>query len=483
MFLNISEIIMEHIEPEESIILNVLSADVDFTTCESIRMSRRVDSTGQRTLAVVTKSDRSPDGLLEKVTKNAVNIGLGYVCVRNRIDNETYDEARIQETKLFETHPLLSVIDKSMVGIPVLAHKLVQIQSVIISKCLPDIITKINEKLNDLVLELNKLPQNLTSIPDAMIAFTQIIVSLKETLEKIFMRGEFDDDLENKLVCCNARLVEMIGEFSKELHMNAKPSENFLVEEMRVLQESSGIQLPHFLPQYVFLYLLQRKVSSISDLPISFVNKVWGYLEDICVKVLTDHCENYPQLLASMRKVAQNVMAKTKNKFLKRVVEMIEMEKITCYTCDPDGFNASWNQLKSTNYLLSDAMTRRLKSTNITGYGPAKVEHLFIVPANLRDQAFNLKMRMTAYWEIVMKRMVDWLALKLRFMIQKVVIKEMETALVKEVMLQGGGIEKMLDEPPSVAKKRERLQRSIASLKESKEIIEQVMDHILIATD
>ncbi|MFS7921273.1 putative dynamin central domain, GTPase effector domain, Dynamin superfamily [Helianthus anomalus] len=251
---------------------------------------------------------------------------------------------------------------------------------------------------------------------------------------------------------------------------------------MRVLQESSGIQLPHFLPQYVFLYLLQQKVSSISDLPIRFVNKVWGYLEDICVKVLTDHCENYPQLLASMRKVAHNVIAKTKNKFLKRVVEMIEMEKITGYTCDPDGFNASWNQLKSTN-LLSDAITRRFESANITGYGPAKVKHLFNAPANLRDQAFNLKMRMTAYWEIVMKRMVDWLALKLRFMIQKVVIKEMETALVKEVMLQGGGIEKMLDEPPSVAKKRERLQRSIASLKESKEIIEQVMDDILITAD
>ncbi|KAL8264314.1 hypothetical protein R6Q59_022444 [Mikania micrantha] len=62
----ISEIIMEHIKPEESIILNVLSATVDFPTCESIRMSRRVDTTGQRTLAVVTKSDRSPDGLLEK---------------------------------------------------------------------------------------------------------------------------------------------------------------------------------------------------------------------------------------------------------------------------------------------------------------------------------------------------------------------------------------------------------------------------------
>ena len=101
----IKEIIMEYITPEESIILNVLSATVDFTTCESIRMSQMVDKSGERTLAVVTKSDMAPEGLLEKVTADDVNIGLGYVCVRNRIGDESYEEARVEEAKLFETHP------------------------------------------------------------------------------------------------------------------------------------------------------------------------------------------------------------------------------------------------------------------------------------------------------------------------------------------------------------------------------------------
>ena len=72
----IRDIIVEYITLEESIILNVLSATVDFSTCESIMMSQSVDKTGQRTLAVVTKADRAPEGLLEKVT-NDVSIGLG----------------------------------------------------------------------------------------------------------------------------------------------------------------------------------------------------------------------------------------------------------------------------------------------------------------------------------------------------------------------------------------------------------------------
>ncbi|KAK9058931.1 hypothetical protein SSX86_021548, partial [Deinandra increscens subsp. villosa] len=131
-------------------------------------------------------------------------------------------------------------------------------------------------------------------------------------------------------------LVEMVDEFSKQLHRSDKFDEIFLVEEMRVLKEANGIQLPNFLPHYVFLYLLQRRVSSVSDMPMNFVNKVWGYLEGICVKVLIEHCGNHHQLLSSMRKAAQSVMSKMKNTFLKRVGEMIEMERITDYTCDPN---------------------------------------------------------------------------------------------------------------------------------------------------
>ncbi|RYR33760.1 hypothetical protein Ahy_A10g048385 [Arachis hypogaea] len=99
---------------------------VDFTTCESIRISQSVDKTGLRTLAVVTKAEKSPEGLLEKVTADDVNIGLGYVCVRNRIDDESYEEVRIEEERLFESHPMLSKIDKSIVGVPILAQRLVQ---------------------------------------------------------------------------------------------------------------------------------------------------------------------------------------------------------------------------------------------------------------------------------------------------------------------------------------------------------------------
>ncbi|CAA0304750.1 unnamed protein product [Arabidopsis thaliana] len=176
----ISRMIMKYIEPQESIILNVLSATVDFTTCESIRMSRQVDKTGERTLAVVTKADMAPEGLLQKVTADDVSIGLGYICVRNRIGEETYEEARVQEDLLFRTHPLLSLIDGDIVGIPVLAQKLTQIQAKMITRCLPDIVQRINEKMDNSIAELNKLPKVMTSTGEAWTRFNHIIFSTKE---------------------------------------------------------------------------------------------------------------------------------------------------------------------------------------------------------------------------------------------------------------------------------------------------------------
>ncbi|PWA85556.1 dynamin central domain-containing protein [Artemisia annua] len=334
-----------------------------------------------------------------------------------------------------------------------------ELSSLIISKCLPDIVKKINERLNASISDLNKLPVTLKSVPDAMVAFMQIVSSLKETLQRILIRGELDQYEDDNQMHCNARLVEMLDEFSIELNTSIKFSEDFLVEEMKVLEEANGIRLPTFLPHSVFLCLLQRKVNTISNMPVSFVDKVWSYLETVCVRVLTDRCDNYPQLLPFMRKATLHVMREKKVQFEEKVAEMIEMEKITDYTCDPE-FTASYNKLMGYRSTFSSSLTGSYLTTTVEGYGDINIWHLRGVAANTRDQAFDLKMRMTAYWKIVLKRLVDWVALQLRFLIQKVVNKEIEMEM-NEVIVHGGGIEKMLDEPPSVAIKREKLQRSI----------------------
>ncbi|PWA91362.1 dynamin-related protein 4C [Artemisia annua] len=474
---------MEYIKPEETIILNVLSATVDFPTCESIRMSQKVDKTGERTLAVVTKADKAPEGLLEKVTADDVNIGLGYICVRNRIGDESHEEARIKETALFETHSLLSKIDKSMVGIPVLANKLAYIQSKSISKCLPNIVQKIKEKLNLHVLDLNKLPHHPATTTEAMAIFMQIIGSSKDSLRKLLIAGEFDEYVDDLSMHSTARLSKMLNELYNELQNTSKIHflENFLVDEILVLEEANGIWLPNFIPRSTFQSLMRKKIDTISQIPVSFIEKVWDHIESVVVRVLASNCEHYPQLRFAIKRSAQNTIARTKDRFKERVLELVEMETVSDYSCDPE-FLASWAKSRESLFHIMNKGNWPLK-IEMQGYGVIEAGHLRPfreVDSAKFDQAFDLKMRMAAYWNIVVKRLVDYIALQLQYTIQSLVKKDLDGELAYEVV---GGIEQMLEESPSIATKRERLKKSIEVLMNSNEVIEKAMDMIAFLGD
>ncbi|XP_062096037.1 dynamin-related protein 4C-like [Humulus lupulus] len=474
----IKDIIMEYIKPEESIILNVLSATVDFPnpTCESIRMSQSVDKTGERTLAVVTKSDKSPEGLKEKVTADDVNIGLGYVCVRNRVGNESYEDARVAEAKLFESHPLLSKIDKSIVGIPVLAQKLMEIQARSIARNLTDIVKKINDKLSHNISEFKTLPKAMSSMAEAMSAFRRVIGQVKESLRKILLRGEFDEYPNDKKMHCKARLVEILNDFFCDLKEcpQSNPTSDFLMDEIKYLEEAKEISLPNFFSRTIFLSILQEKVNGISSIPTDFVKTLWSYIEEVVMTVLMSHVQNYYQLQLSAKRAGLNLIEKMKENSMKWVSEVVEMEKLTDYTCNPE-FEIEYKKLMA----QKDAFMRNVyscNSMNIEGLGlvdlvnPSKSPHLL-------PQAFDLRMKMVAYWNIVLTRFVDSMALHLQLSVHKLVNDHLERELVAQMMApDGNGLEKMMDESPLVATKRAKLDGSINKLKECKEILAKIMD-------
>uniref|UniRef100_A0A7N0TTQ9 Uncharacterized protein n=1 Tax=Kalanchoe fedtschenkoi TaxID=63787 RepID=A0A7N0TTQ9_KALFE len=488
----ISEIIMDYIRPEESIILNVLSASVDFPTCESIRMSQQVDKSGKRTLAVVTKCDRSPDGLLEKVSTDAVNIGLGYVCVRNRISNESYEEARAEEAALFKTHPLLCDIDKCIVGIPVLAQKLVKIQASIITKRLPEIVKKINQKLGDNLEELNRMPKNLSSIAEAMTAFMQILGSSKESLTKILLRGEFDEYPEDANMHCTARLVGMLNKYSDELRSvgaDKAAADDFLMDEINALEETKGIGLPNFLPRSAFYTLLKGRMNSVSSVPTDFVSKVWMYIEGVIVSVIVPNSENYPSLQSAIRRAVLNLFSKVRERSVTHVMETIQMEKVTDYTCNPE-YMSEWTVLMTqADGFISQVKRYELDNSEgskatLPAFGEIDIKHLVNHQHVLRD-AFDLKMRFTAYWKIVLKRMVDCMAQHIVYNVNKLLKQEIEQEIVEELMgaPDSGGVARMLEESPAVARKRERLNQSVMLLKQSKNVVANIMDRISYSED
>ncbi|CAN0866576.1 Dynamin-related protein 4C [Linum grandiflorum] len=474
----VTETIMEYIKPEESIILNVLSATVDFSTCESIRMSQKVDKTGDRTLAVVTKVDKSPEGLLEKVMADDVGIGLGYVCVRNRIGDETYEDAREEEATLFNSHPLLSKIDKSIVGVP----------NWLTCRCFPEIVKKINDKLGMNIQELNKMPKTMSSKGEAVTTFMGILGSSKESLRRIIVRGEFNEYPDDFHMHCTARLAEMLDNFSSELNSAPESDQllNFLEDEINILEEAKGIWLPNYLSPVAFLTLLQKKIKGISWIPLAFVDNVWNYIEGVVISVLMQRCESYHRLQLSTRRICQNLISRMRERSVNWVNEILEMEKSTDYTCNPE-YLTEWNRLLA---MRSDFITsvqiqeqKQTSQIEITGFGVVTVGDA-VKKSLVVDQAFDLRMRIVTYWKIVIRRVVDSMALHIQLCVRNLVENELEKEMVNELMGSSHGghaIEKVLEESPLLAAKREKLKGSIELLRDSKEVLATIMDRIASA--
>ncbi|KAL6596560.1 hypothetical protein ACP70R_047203 [Stipagrostis hirtigluma subsp. patula] len=485
----IARIIRAYIAPKESIVLNVLSATVDFPTCESIRMSQQVDRTGERTLAVVTKADRAPEGLLEKVTMDDVHIGLGYVCVRNRIGDETYEEARAAEARLFQEHPLLSRIDKSMVGIPTLARRLTQIQGSIIARCLPDIVKQINDKLGRSSDELSQMPPDLTTVADAVREFYHIVKQARSSLEKVLVRGEFDEHPDDPRLHGTARIADMLDCYASRLPRcpAASDAEPFLAAEMRVLEEAKSINLPNFLPRSALLVLLKKRLESVAHVPHDFARQVWDYVEQLVMGVLQHHSRGYPQVQPSCRRAVQSLMDKARERSARHVKELIDMELAADYTANPD-YTARWNAV-----VASDAHGRFLRAVedgsaaaavDLPGAGETDVSHLRPRP-KLAGQAFDLKARLDAYWSCVVLRLVDGLALHILYSVKRLVEKDLEDELADQVVGNNmDGVERMLVPTPATAAKRDRLRKSISLLRECRELVANTMDKInAAATD
>ncbi|CAM8923225.1 unnamed protein product [Rhodiola kirilowii] len=449
-------------------------------------MSQQVDRSGQRTLAVVTKCDRAPDGLLEKVSTDAVNIGLGYVCVRNRIGDESYEEARAEEDMLFETNPHLSQIDRNIVGVPVLAQKLVHLQASIITKRLPEIVNKISQKLSHNKEELNTMPKTLSSIAEAKTALMQILGSSKESLRKILLRGEFEEYPDDLSMHCTSRLAEMLNQYSDERQAtDIQGTDNFLMEEIKVLEETKGIGLPNFLPRSAFLFVHKRKMKTVSNAPIEFVTEVWNYIEGVVTTVLMHHSDNYPSLQTATRRAVHNMFSNVKERSVARVMETIEMEKLTDYTSNPE-YMLDWTKLMpEVDRFMNTVKDHGNNVKGVAGevalpsFGNVNVKHL-VSYQHVLQQAFDLKMRSCAYWKIVVRRMVDSIALHLLYQINKLVEDEIVEEIWNELLggANGSGIERMLEESPMVAKKRERLNKSIRLLTESKEVVANIMDRM-----
>lgn len=151
-----------YIAPEETIVLNVVSAMVDISTSEALQLSRELDTSGDRTLLCITKVDQHVEpGLPAKVLRASeqLNIPMSRIfCVRNRSQQENeallpLAAVREAERRFFAASDEFHDLPTRSVGAAHLSQHLVQTQVERIRSTLPANARKIADRIKELEAE------------------------------------------------------------------------------------------------------------------------------------------------------------------------------------------------------------------------------------------------------------------------------------------------------------------------------------------
>eukprot|EP00920_Eleutheroschizon_duboscqi_P038097 GHVT01091091.1.p1 GENE.GHVT01091091.1~~GHVT01091091.1.p1 ORF type:complete len:389 (-),score=46.50 GHVT01091091.1:2459-3625(-) len=180
----IKDMVVSRIDDGSTIIANVIPADVDVAVSESIKWSRDVDPSGDRTLGIVTKLDKAEQDIMEKIEgRGARNfpLKLGYVGIRCRTQEEVARNTSAEELQSIEKRliagnsQLKKLAMNNRVGLSALQDILVRVQSDRINSSIPLIQVQLKKELKEAHAELKDLPVAIDSKEKAQ-AILHIIV-------------------------------------------------------------------------------------------------------------------------------------------------------------------------------------------------------------------------------------------------------------------------------------------------------------------
>ncbi|KAF8514309.1 P-loop containing nucleoside triphosphate hydrolase protein [Gautieria morchelliformis] len=190
----VKELVSSYIRKESCIILLTVACETDFETQGAYRLAKAYDPAGSRTIGVLTKPDRIPEGehakwfaLIKNERSALVN---GWYCVKQPSTAElekglTFFEARRRGEEYFRTPPW-SRLDhrcQSRLGTQAVTQKLNGFLMDMISKRFPEIMEELQAMLQQTKDELQMLPDPPSN--DPILELMHLVNEISDDLHKL----------------------------------------------------------------------------------------------------------------------------------------------------------------------------------------------------------------------------------------------------------------------------------------------------------
>jgi len=310
----IERLVKDYVEKPNTIILAISPANVDLANSDSLRLARKIDPAGRRTIGVLTKLDLMDAGTnaLDILNGRVYPLKLGFIGVVNRsqqdiVTGKPMDQALDDESEFFRTHPAYRNLAHRC-GTRFLAKTLNQVLMSHIRDKLPDMKARLNTLMGQTQQELNAFGGS---------AFLgeqhrgSLILSLMTQFVRDFVSSidGTSPEASTKELCGGARIYYIFNDVFGHALESINPTSNLTTSDIRTaIRNSKGPRPSLFLPEVAFELLVKPQIRLLEPPSLRCVELVYEELMKICHNSTSKELQRYPRLHARLIEVVSELL-------------------------------------------------------------------------------------------------------------------------------------------------------------------------------
>ena len=474
-----------YVDDPLTIILCVIAANSDIATSDGLKLAKEIDTTGSRTLGVLTKLDIMDAGTdaRKALMNEEIPLKLGYVGVKNRSKQDLINKLSMAETakkerEFFKSHPVYKNLPAGHLGTDVLINKLTKIYFRIIRENLPRIVKAINDRVKTAEEELSGLGQPMPTDDAGKMSLLWNMINEYCDIFRNVLQGKYNNKRVNFLEGEGGFKIKILyKKLLEEFTGDYKATAGYTDENINyALTIHEGDSIPGFPSVDAFIYLLRPQLEKLKDPIEECFQNVFQYLDFLSGKILEKTFVRFPQAINDMTDLVTNYLIEERDKTKYLIDSIVEMEINYLFTNDPDylnnfttfipkhqrppmnnnqpgqGQNQGNNQNQNQNQINNNDMRPQ---------PPIDAKTIFIK---------EIRNRIEAYFKLIVRNLRDSIPKIMGNFLVKEIQENMQLKLYNK-LYNAREMTDLLSEPESVAERRKELTSLIKVMKNAQKII------------
>ena len=458
-----------YVDDPLTIILCVIAANSDIATSDGLMLAKEIDTTGSRTLGVLTKLDIMDAGTdaRKALMNEEIPLKLGYVGVKNRSKQDLNNKISMAETarkekEFFKSHPAYKNLPAGHLGTDVLINKLTKIYFRIIRENLPRIVKAINERVKTAEEELQGLGQPMpTDDAGKMSLLWNMINEYCDVFRKV-LQGKYNNKRVNFLEGEGGFKIKILyKKLLEEFTGDYKATAGYTDENINyALTIHEGDSIPGFPSVDAFIYLLRPQLEKLKDPIEECFQEVFQYLDFLSGKIMEKTFTRFPQAINDMTDLVSNYLVEERDKTKYLIDSIVDMEINYLFTNDYDYLN-NFTTFIPKNNRPNNAGGNQGNNNEINSQPPIDAKNIFIK---------EIRNRIEAYFKLIVRNLRDSIPKIMGNYLVKEIEENMQLKLYNK-LYNAREMTDLLSEPESVAERRKELNDMIKVMKNAQKII------------